>query len=341
MTPQTGEFELPAGPQSLVARAGAEVAQNLPAWFFLAHSVLLLNTGLTNFSPPRESGVFTVLFPLSVFVLFTLVRVWRAPELDNRWLVLLGSLAPAVSLPLMVLAWHRPSPVQGESLLFWCELSNFVWAAALVWHATRAGRGHLALFFGTGLLYGALLENGGIVLGFFHEANLTLTLVPPLVAPVSTMIGWCIVLYMATFVVWKLRTWIPLLRESNALSAVLVAGAATLLDLQADPLATAAGCWVWDSTLPPFFLGVPLMNFVAWMCALWPFAWLMFRWQGLARISDGGGWSRRDLKAMTLRVPYALALASVLFAISVALLEGFSGPTFGIFYRFTALILGL
>ena len=124
---------------------------------------------------------------------------------------------------------------------------------------------------GVGLLYGAVLENGGIVLGFFHETNLTDTVLKPFVAPVATMIGWSVVLAMATFVTWGLRKRLPWLRRSAGLSALAVGFFATLLDLQIDPIATAVGCWVWHHSLPAFFHGVPLVNFVAWMCALVPF----------------------------------------------------------------------
>ena len=344
MTPQTGELELPERALiggGLAVRARREIAENLPAWFYFFYGALLLNAGLTNFSPPQEATAYTFVFPMSVFVVFTVVRAWRAPDVESRTLLLLGSLGPAFLLPLMTLAWHRPSPLQGPQLLYWYELSNFFWAGLMLWHAARAKRGHVGLFFGAALVYGAMLENGGILLGFFHETNLTLTMIPPLLAPVATMVGWCVVLYMATFVVWRLRTWMPILRESNALSATLVAFGATLLDLQIDPLATAAGCWVWDASLPPFFHGVPLVNFVAWMCALWPFAWVQFRWQDKAMIRDGGRWTVRDTLAVTLRAPYALMIAFVMFGTSMALLEGLNGPSWHIVYRFTGSLFAL
>ena len=344
MTPRTGELELPEGvlgSDRLWSRARREVATNLPAWFYFFYGTLLLNTALTNFSPPRDETAWTAMFPLSVFVIFSLVRVFKAPDVESRLLLLVGSLGPALLLPVMIMAWHRPSPLQGKQMLTWYELSNFFWAGMMLWHAARAKRGHVGLFFGAGLIYGAMLENGGILIGFFHETNLKLTLIPPLLAPVATMVGWCVVLYMSTFVVWRLRTWLPTLRESNLLSAVLVAFGAMLLDLQIDPLATAAGCWVWDSSLPPFFHGVPLVNFVAWMCALTPFAWLQFRWQDKARIRDGGRWAMRDIWAMTIRAPYALGVAFILWGISMAALEGFAGPSWGIMYRFTGIVLAL
>ncbi len=344
MTPRTGEIELPADAFTntrLWTRAYKEVVENLPAWSYFFYGTLLLNAALTNFSPPQTQTAWTAVFPLSAFVIFTLVRAWRAPDVESRTLLLLGSLAPAFLLPVMTLAWHQPSPVQGVQLLYWYELSNFFWAGLMIWHAARAKAGHVGLFFLSAFIYGAVLENGGILLGYFHETHLTLTMVKPLLAPFATMVGWCVVLYMATFIVWRLRTWVPVLRESNALCGVLVAVCATLLDLQIDPLETAAGCWVWDSTLPAFFHGVPLVNFVAWLCALWPFAWLMFRYQSEAKICDGGVWSWRDVGAMTLRVPYALVLASVSFLVSMALLEGLEGPSWGIIYRFSAGVPGL
>ena len=89
----------------------------------------------------------------------------------------------------------------------------------MVWHLWKHQRSHVPLFFGVGLLYGAALENGGIVLGFFHETNLTQTMVKHFVAPVATMIGWSVVLAMATFVTWGLRRHLPWLRRSAGLSS--------------------------------------------------------------------------------------------------------------------------
>ncbi len=340
---RTGELELPKelliGAQagegaSYFARARTEVFRFLPVWMYFFYGCLLLNAGLTNFTPSRTDTAWTVFFPYAVFVGFYVARVFRSPTVQSRALMLCATVVPAAVWPVVNLAFHRPSPVQGEALLKAFELSNFVFAALMIFHALKHRKGHVALFFGAGLIYGALLENGGIVLGFFHETNLTMTLVPPLVAPVATMIGWCIMLYLATFTVWYLRSWFPVLRESSAFSGVLVGVIATMLDLQIDPLATAAGCWVWDSSLPPFFLGVPLVNFVAWVCAIAPFAYLMFRYQKTAGIRDRGEWSGRDVMAMAARGPYALVLAFLSWFGVMGLLEGANGPTWGLVYRF-------
>ncbi len=339
MISNTQELELPRGllaESPWHARARHEVARFLPAWMFLFYGCLLLNTTLTNFDPPRPDLAPNAIFPLAVFVLFYVVRAFKAPDVENRWLLGLVALALAVLLPVLNLASYRPSPISGHGLLVAFEISNFVWAGIMLWHARRARRGHALLFFGAGLLYGLLLENGGIVLGFFHETNLKLTEVKPLVAPVATMIGWCVVLYMATFVIWQLRRWVPVLQRNDLLSSVLVAATATLLDLQIDPLATASGAWVWDQSLPGWFHGVPQVNFVAWMCALTPFAWVMFRAQRRHAISDGGMWSRAALRDLAIAVPGTLILAAICFIGSTALLEGINGPSWSVLNRFTA-----
>src|SRR4051812_2525884 len=75
MTPRTGEIELPAEAFTntrLWSRARQEVAANLPAWFYFFYGCLLLNTALTNFSPPLTQTAWTAIFPLSVFAVFTI-----------------------------------------------------------------------------------------------------------------------------------------------------------------------------------------------------------------------------------------------------------------------------
>jgi len=230
-----GETHLPegalasvVGPRPGLARAASlELWRHLPAWMFFIYAVLLLNTELTNFHPSRGDLAHTVVFPLSVFVVFQGVRT-SAGRASRRLFAV--SLALAFGVPLVVLATHRPSPLDVSQLLRVYEWSNFLWAGLLIAHAWAHRRSHVALFFGVGLLYGAALENGGILLGFFHETNLTDTMVKPFVAPVATMVGWSMVLYMATFVTWELRRHLGWLRRSAPLSALAVGSFATLLD---------------------------------------------------------------------------------------------------------------
>ncbi len=340
MQPTTSETTLPAdaltgGP---LTRARQELWRQLPAWMFFIYGVLLLNTELTNFSPARGDLAHTVVFPLSVFALYQVVR-FTSGRATRR--VLITSLVLAFGLPVFTFFWHRPSPLAHDTLLRIYEWSNFAWAALLVWHLWAHERTHVTLFFGVGLLYGAVLENGGIVLGFFHETNLTDTMVRPFVAPIATMIGWSVVLAMATFITWGLRKRLAWLQRSALLSALAVGSFATLLDLQIDPIATAVGCWVWHESLPGWFHGVPLVNFIAWMCALVPFGYVLFRVQERRGIADGAKWSPDDLLSLLAWAPAGLVLAAASF-IGVTLgFEGVHGPSWTLLNVFTARVLSL
>ncbi|MBL9037065.1 MAG: carotenoid biosynthesis protein [Archangium sp.] len=345
MTPYTEETELPVDALPLPAWREAlqvvkrEVRTFLPVWMYFAYACLLLNTELTAFEPPRVDLAATVVFPLAVFVFFNVMRGLYAPDVTQRGRFIVLTTGVALGLPLLNLSHFSPSPLSRDALLACYEYSNFAWALLLGWHAWKRSPSLVALFFGVGLVYGALLENGGIVLGFFHEQNLVRTQVGPFPAPVATMIGWCVVLYMAMFPVWRLRTWVPMLKRSALLSAALVAGFATLLDLQIDPLATALGCWVWHASLPGWFHGVPLANFVAWLCALFPLAYVLFRIQDLSGVRDGKAWPRPVLWRALAAVPAALVLAALLFVGSTLVLEGPVGPSWELLSSFTSSLL--
>lgn len=337
----TGENQLPlseVGARELVlpyARAAwRAMGDDVPAWLFFWNACLLLNTSLTNLNPARPDFAPTIIFPMSVFVLFTTVRALRSPTVRFPNLALGVPVAMALGLPTLNLLWHTPSPLEVQTLRTVYELSNFLWAALLIRYFWKKEKSVLAFFFGVGLLYGAVLENGGIVLGFFDEQNLSATMVKPFVAPVATMIGWCVVLGMGTHLVWRLREWLPWLKHQALLSGVLVGVFATMLDLQIDPIATLTGCWVWDASLPPWFHGVPQVNFVAWLCALIPFSWVMFRVQARVGVRDGGPWTLRQLGAATVAVPYALVLALVAFMVTTAVLEGTTGPSWALLASF-------
>lgn len=339
MQPITSENAIPADglSDSAFTRARREVWRHLPAWMFFIYAQLLLNTELTNFEPARGDLAHTVVFPLAVFVLYQVVRyTFPAPGGRASKGLLATSLVLAFGLPTLTFFWHRPSPLSHDALLRIYEWSNFIWAGLLIAQLWAHKRTHVALFFGAGLVYGAALENGGIILGFFHETNLTDTMVRPFVAPVATMIGWSVVLAMATFVTWGLRKRIGWLRRSALTSALLVGALATLLDLQIDPIATAAGCWVWHESLPGWFHGVPLVNFIAWMCALVPFGYVLFRVQELRGIGDGAEWKPHDLLRLLAWSPFALVLAALSFMTVTLVVEGMNGPSWSLLNAFTA-----
>jgi uncharacterized membrane protein len=336
--PAPGVAPRPAG--GAWRRAGRELWASLPAWLAFIYAVSLLNAALTNLRPPRLDFAWTAVFPLAVFVAYYVARAAGLAEARARWRLLAVPLALTVGLPLLNLLWHRPSPLAPATLRGLYEVTAFGWAGLLLVHGAAGRRGHGWLFFGPTLAYGFLLENGGIALGFFSETRLRASL-PGLHAPLSTMVGWCTVMYLCTFVTWELRRRLPRLRRSAAASALVLATVGVFLDLQIDPLATALGCWIWSPTLPPAFLGVPLVNFVAWACALWPFGYVLFRVQERRGLDDGAPWRRRDLLALLATVPATLVVAATLFIFVTLVLEGSQGPSWRLLHAFTARILGL
>ena len=310
----------------------AEIWKHLPAWLFLFYGWALLNAFLTNLDPPRPDLAFTAAGPLAVFTAYYCVRAIRAEDVRRRGRMLAAAMTLAVGLPVATLLWHRPYPISSEHLRDIYEATNFLWVALAIFHATRTSLERALLFFGVGLFYGALLENGGIMLGYFRETHLRAKL-PPLVAPVSTMIGWSLVIYMAFFVVYGLRQWLPTLKRSPLLSGMVVAVVATLLDIELDPLATAIRCWEWDPSLPPALGPVPFVNFVAWVSALVPFGWAVFRYQDHVGLEDHTPWPTRHLVRGTLGAPLVLCLAACVFLTLITVAEGPGGPSWGVLLR--------
>ena len=146
---------------------------------------------------------------------------------------------------------------------------------------------------------------------------------------------------MATFVTWQLRRRLPWLRKSAALSALAVGSFATFLDLQIDPIATAVGCWVWHHSLPGWFHGVPMVNFIAWMCALVPFGYVMFRVQERLGLADGAKWSPQALLELLKWSPAGLVIAAIAFVTVTLILEGVSGPSWTLLNHFTIRVLAV
>ena len=76
-------------------------------------------------------------------------------------------------------------------------------APAVVLAADQAIGFAVAAFFGVALVYGFILENSGIVLGFFEEKGFHVYL-GPLPAPLATTIGWCFILFCCVWTAERL-----------------------------------------------------------------------------------------------------------------------------------------
>jgi len=178
----------------------------------------------------------------------------------------------------------------------------------LATHAAQARQaGKLTGLFGVGLVYGLILENGGVALGFFSEDQFRIRL-PLLPAPLATSLGWCLVFYP----LWHAAPLLAGIRASATRCALVATGMALALDLQLDPVATAAGFWSWPPTPPPLLRGVPAVNFCAWFAAVLPFAHAAFE----AR--QGGGITAARLARA---LPRILLQALVLVIAALAVVE--------------------
>jgi uncharacterized membrane protein len=183
------------------------------------------------------------------------------------------------------------------------EISSFVWFGAMALHCLRQrGAWAFALFFVAGAIYGLALENGGIQMGFFREEGYRVYLCPFLPGPLVTGVGWCTVFYTVTFITERITT-----ADSPVwLRTALAASLALSIDLQIDPAATLVGWWVWHPSLPSAHHGVPLVNYIAWVCAITPFAWHYF-----SMAARQYGDRKRAIRTL-LGVPVYLAAGSVL-----------------------------
>jgi hypothetical protein len=92
---------------------------------------------------------------------------------------------------------------------------------------------------------------------------------------------------------------------------------------------------VWHESLPPWFKGVPLVNFIAWLCALGPFSYVMFRVQSLNGVRDGGHWPVRAQLHLLRWVPGALFVAGLSFMLVTVVVEGSNGPSWTLLNDFT------
>ena len=322
-----------------VAGLKREFTRYLPTWFIYFSAVGLLHAYLANFPEEgfeslglsRMSFAPTILFPLVWFVGFFVLRIRNSSRLVHRYKAYLSLAFLAVIVPMVIVLLHVPHPLSHDQLTDLFEVGQLLWVGLFMVNVmiTR-GRHAFVLFFGVTFIYGLVLENAGIVMGFFYEPGFTLYL-GPLPAPLCTMLGWCLVFYVTVAVVEQLAQWVPRLGATAWHKAFLTTILALSLDAQLDPLASMSGVfWRWNELLPPAFLGVPVINFAAWFGAFLPFSYFLYAVQ-----------ERKDLSAprrnyeLFLRVAWASVLGGCLcFGVMAVIEGGFDGPTFRILGEF-------
>jgi hypothetical protein len=309
----------------LAWRTFAEIRDDFPAWFVLCVSAGHVLSAIALLQPARPVTAVTFAFPLCWFAAYYgagrddgfVPRDWTAVGA-----LVLGAVALTLLLWLPLRMFWGASNLAGLRLGY--EVLAVGWAGLLALHC-RSDRGWpgVALFFGVGAIYGFVLENSGITLGFFSEAGYRFY-VPLSRTPISSVAGWCTIFYPSVVIAERLVARFPGLARRFIWPALLVTAIALSSDLHFDHLATALGMWRWNDRLPTFFLGVPLVNFTSWTSAVFAFAAAYFSLQPLA-------WSAaRKTAAALLAVPIMLGVAGILNMLLLILLEGFSGPSWAI-----------
>ena len=316
-----------------------EIWENLPVWFLLIEGWALLHTTLSNVP---DSAFLAVGIPRAPFALLQLPSsLWfylfyrkRRP----RTAVIAAFVVPFL---IVLVSFGLPGsriilPPSTLRLLY--EISALFWTVGLALFALlREKKGAFAAFFGVALVYGVLLENSGIILGFFEETGFHAHL-GPLPAPLATTIGWCFILFCC---VWTAKRLAGAGAEDGPASsplrmALLTAAMAVSLDLQIDALASLPGVfWRWNPLLPPFWFGVPFCNYAAWAGAIFAFA--LFYYSSSAH--PGPGPARRNIRLLAL-VPVMAVLAGLIWILLMLAYEaihragGAAFPTLKILGRF-------
>lgn len=243
-----------------------------PVFFIWFIGLSVLNNALHHISPPVSGVGILALLPLGASLILTLYACRREYGARAAW----GKFIPwASGMTFLYFTPYLhglslPLDLGTQKLLY--ELAALVQFVLLVLHArTWFKPWDWAWVFGATLLFGIILENGGIILGVFSEPGFLLYL-PGLPAPLATALGWANVLYCAFFAVERVLP--PMAPVARGL---VCAAVGLSLDLPFDPVATRLGWWVWEASLNAKVWNVPVINFVAWFWALFPYAAAYYR----------------------------------------------------------------
>jgi len=191
------------------------------------------------------------------------------------------------------------------------EISNYFWFIIFLIHSLKhQGISTTIKIFLIGLIYGFLCESYGVWSGSFSE-NGYLIYISHKLAPLATIIGWVIFYYFTFYLTenfvnffYKIKPFqffkFPIFK--SILSGII----ALSYDLFLDPVACYAKWWIWSSKYKNFFLGVPLINFVAWFFAV--SIWAYFYW----KINELNLSEKTKIIILLISVPFAAFIAGSL-----------------------------
>jgi len=311
---------------------------HFPGWFVFVIGFSILNYEVVRADPKlfgamnRDLFALTVLIPMAWFVAYFTLSIRRegrpSPRLAHAWLWGLAVLVPLGTWFLATRGYVQRERLDANEMVRYYELVQFFWLGVLVLHAlTTRGLQRALTFFGVCFLYGLILENAGIILGFFSEHTYSIYLSLGdfrLPAPLATQVGWCIMFYVATHVAEGFGRSFPALDRRPWALALLTSTIATTLDLQIDPMASLSGTWwLWDPRLTPGWLGVPWLNFFAWFAAFLPFSFVYFHLRA-GRLPEG----QQNLRMLAL-VPWMLPACLAIGGALVLVHEGGGGGPAG------------
>ncbi len=242
----------------------------------------VLNNALHHVSPPVESVKALSFFPLAC----SLILLWYACRKEYGGERMLRSFFPwAAGMTILYLTpfmhgLSLPLDMQTQRSIY--EFSALAQFGLLLVHArTWFKPWDWVWIFGVTLFFGMILENGGIILGVFSEPGYLLYL-PGLPAPLATALGWVNVLYCAFFAVERI------LPNMSPYGRGLVCALIGLsLDVVFDPVATRLGWWVWAPSLEVKIWEVPIINFIAWFWALFPYVTVYYWVRGMENYGEG------------------------------------------------------
>jgi len=292
-----------------------DLRAHMPAWYLAYQSISIAYTEAKVYVPPASSLLWTAVFPLGWFYLYRIPPALKSGT-RRKTKALLLLLVPAALLVYSA-TYARPFPLEQPIALHYTEIWSFTVFAVLAVHClVRGGRRKFVHLYVVGLVYGCVLENSSIVLGFFSEEGYRFY-IPGLPTPVYAMVGWCTVVYVSVHVTEILAKELGRSTLAITVKTVIATAIALSIDMQVDPAAAYYGWWVWHSDLGMDILGVPAINFIAWFSAMFPFFWAYF-WC-TSRPEYAG---RAHIKPMVISTSVALAAAAVLVVCLTLVLLG-------------------
>ena len=322
---------------SVIRREAKELFTNLPLCFIFIMGAGLLHYEVANVSPEyyAKAGYGARSFALTAVIplFWTIFALYVLKENKLRWAIISGIM---IACYIGIYFFHNDHFLTRDEIVFLYEHSQFFWVGIFIIHAWRTqGFQAVVTFFGVCLLYGLILENSGIIFGYFGESHyryyLGVNSSLYLPAPVATVLGWSIIFYVSVWMARAIAQRFTSLSKSTLRMAFFTSLFATSLDFQIDPMASLAGTlWIWDPRLPAWFLGVPFINFAAWFVAFFPFCIVYYHYSKQESLSP----LQKNLRIF-LWIPWLLpALLLLGYSLVIIRQGGLYGTEIQIFLEF-------